>query len=161
MRKHWHIDKTRETFHHHAIDASIIAATPFLNIWKKGGSIFPVKVNEGSIDIETGEILDDNQFDKSMYEQPYSGFVSEIMNADDRIKFSHQVDKKTNRSVSKATIYSTRTGKLAKEKKNQNILWPRLKISMMLKNIRRLRTSTTKIKQNFYYLNTICKVLKD
>jgi len=105
MRKHWHIDKTRETFHHHAIDASIIAATPFLNIWKKGGSIFPVKMSESSIDIETGEILDDNQFDKSMYEQPYNGFVSEIMNADDRIKFSHQVDKKINRSVSNETIY--------------------------------------------------------
>lgn len=117
MRKHWHIDKTRETFHHHAIDASIIAATPFLNMWKKGGSIFPVKVGEESIDIDTGEILDDKKFDKIMYEQPYNGFVTEIMNADDRIKFSHQVDKKMNRKVSDATIYSTRIGQLVKDKK--------------------------------------------
>lgn len=117
MRKHWHIDKTRETYHHHAIDASIIASTPFLNIWKKGGSIFPVKVGETSIDIETGEILDDKEFDKALYEQPYNGFVDEIMNADDRIKFSHQVDKKMNRKVSDATIYSTRFGQLAKDKK--------------------------------------------
>jgi len=127
MRKHWHIDKTRETFHHHAIDASIIAATPFLNMWKKGSSIFPVKVNEESIDIETGEILDDKKFDKIMYEQPYNGFVSEIMNADDRIKFSHQVDKKMNRKVSKATIYSTRSGKLAKDKKESEYVIAKVK----------------------------------
>ncbi|MQS75770.1 type II CRISPR RNA-guided endonuclease Cas9 [Companilactobacillus halodurans] len=127
MRKHWHIDKTRDTFHHHAIDASIIASTPFLNIWKKSGSIFPVKVNEESIDIETGEILDDKEFDKNLYEQPYNGFVSEIMNADDRIKFSHQVDKKTNRKVSDATIYSTRSGQLAKDKKPSEYIVAKVK----------------------------------
>ena len=127
MRKHWHIDKTRETFHHHAIDASIIAATPFLKMWKKGGTIFPVKVGEESIDIETGEILDDKKFDKIMYEEPYNGFVSEIMNADDRIKFSHQVDKKMNRKVSDATIYSTRIGKLAKDKKDTEYIVAKVK----------------------------------
>ncbi len=127
MRKHWHIDKTRETFHHHAIDASIIAATPFLRMWKKGGTIFPVKVGEESIDIETGEILDDKNFDKAMYEEPYSGFVSEIMNADDRIKFSHQVDKKMNRKVSKATIYSTRKAKLGKDKKDSDYVLAKIK----------------------------------
>lgn len=117
MRKHWDINKTRETFHHHAIDASIIAATPFLNMWKKGSSIFPEKVGEESIDIQTGEILDDKQFDKVMYKEPYEGFLDDIRNADDRIKFSHQVDKKMNRKVSDATIYSTRMGQLAKDKK--------------------------------------------
>jgi len=127
MRKHWHIDKTRETFHHHAIDASIIAATPFLRMWKKGGSIFPVKVGEESIDIETGEILDDKKFDEVMYEQPYNGFVSEIMNADDRIKFSHQVDKKMNRKVSDATIYSTRMGRIAKDKKDAEYIIDKVK----------------------------------
>lgn len=127
MRKHWHIDKTRETFHHHAIDASIIAATPFLKMWKRGGTIFPVKVGEESIDIETGEILDDKKFDKIMYEEPYNGFVSEIMNADGRIKFSHQVDKKMNRKVSDATIYSTRTGKLAKDKKDAEYIVAKVK----------------------------------
>lgn len=127
MRKHWHIDKTRETYHHHAIDASIIAATPFLKMWKKGGTIFPVKVGEESIDIETGEILDDKKFDKIMYEEPYNGFVSEIMNADDRIKFSHQVDKKMNRKVSDATIYSTRIGKLAKDKTDAEYIVDKVK----------------------------------
>ncbi|WCG35033.1 type II CRISPR RNA-guided endonuclease Cas9 [Companilactobacillus farciminis] len=127
MRKHWHIDKTRETFHHHAIDASIIAAIPFLRMWKKGSTIFPTKVNETSIDIETGEILDDKEFDKKMYEEPYNGFVSEIMNADDRIKFSHQVDKKMNRKVSDATIYSTRIGKLAKDKKDAEYVVAKVK----------------------------------
>lgn len=127
MRKHWHINKTRDTFHHHAIDASIIAATPFLNMWKKGGTIFPVKVGEESIDIETGEILDDKQFDKAMYEQPYNGFVDELMNADDRVKFSHQVDKKMNRKVSNATIYSTRVGQLAKDKKEAEYVVAKVK----------------------------------
>ncbi|WP_338233081.1 type II CRISPR RNA-guided endonuclease Cas9 [Companilactobacillus muriivasis] len=127
MRKHWHINKTRDTFHHHAIDASIIAATPFLNMWKKGGTIFPVKVGEESIDIETGEILDDKQFDKTMYEQPYNGFVDELMNADDRVKFSHQVDKKMNRKVSNATIYSTRVGQLAKDKKEAEYVVAKVK----------------------------------
>ncbi len=117
MRKHWDINKTRETFHHHAIDASIIAATPFLNMWKKGSSIFPENVGEESIDIQTGEILDDKQFDKIMYKEPYEGFLDDIRNADNRIKFSHQVDKKMNRKVSDATIYSTRMGQLAKDKK--------------------------------------------
>ncbi|AYE37686.1 type II CRISPR RNA-guided endonuclease Cas9 [Companilactobacillus zhachilii] len=117
MRKHWDINKTRETFHHHAIDASIIAATPFLNMWKKGSSIFPNKVGEESIDIQTGEILDDKRFDKVMYKEPYEGFLDDVRNADGRIKFSHQVDKKMNRKVSDATIYSTRMGQLAKDKK--------------------------------------------
>ncbi|WP_334329020.1 type II CRISPR RNA-guided endonuclease Cas9 [Companilactobacillus sp. HBUAS59699] len=127
MRKHWHINKTRETFHHHAIDASIIAATPFLRIWKKGASMFPVKVEGNSVDIETGEILDDKSFDKEVYEQPSNGFVDELMNADDRIKFSHQVDKKMNRKVSDATIYSTRMGKLAKDKKDSEYVLSKIK----------------------------------
>jgi len=127
MRKHWRINKTRDTFHHHAIDASIIAATPFLNMWKKGGTIFPVKMGEESIDIETGEILDDKQFDKTMYEQPYNGFVDEVMNADDRVKFSHQVDKKMNRKVSNATIYSTRMGQLSKDKKEAEYVIAKVK----------------------------------
>lgn len=117
MRKHWHLNKTRDTFHHHAIDASVIAATPFLRMWKKGTTIFPRKVEETTIDIETGEILEDKHFDETLYKEPYSGFVSELDNAWDRIKFSHQVDKKVNRKVSDSTIYSTRMGQLAKGKK--------------------------------------------
>lgn len=116
MRKHWHLNKTRDTFHHHAIDASVIAATPFLRIWKKGVTIFPRKIEETAIDIETGEILEEKDFKKDLYDQPYAGFVAELDNAEDRIKFSHQVDKKVNRKVSNATIYSTRQGQLAKDK---------------------------------------------
>ncbi len=149
MRKHWHIDKTRETFHHHAIDASIIAATPFLRMWKKGGTIFPVKVGEESIDIETGEILDDKKFDKVMYEEPYNGFVSEIMNADDRIKFSHQVDKKMNRKVSDATIYSTRTGKLAKDKKDAEYIVAKVKDIYSVDGFKKFKKVYDKDKSKF------------
>ncbi|WP_334352766.1 type II CRISPR RNA-guided endonuclease Cas9 [Companilactobacillus sp. HBUAS56257] len=127
MRKHWNINKTRDTFHHHAIDASIIAATPFLNMWKKGSTIFPKNVGESSIDITTGEILDDKNFNKTMYSEPYAGFFNELNNADDRIKFSHQVDKKMNRKVSDATIYSTRKGQLAKDKQESEYVVGKIK----------------------------------
>ncbi|WP_125714638.1 type II CRISPR RNA-guided endonuclease Cas9 [Companilactobacillus kedongensis] len=150
MRKHWHINKTRETFHHHAIDASIIASTPFLNIWKKGASIFPVKVEgDNTVDIETGEIIDDKTFDKEVYEQPYNGFVDELMNADDRIKFSHQVDKKMNRKVSDSTIYSTRSGMLAKDKEESEYIVGKIKNIYDYKEYVRFKKICDKDKSKF------------
>ncbi|MCH4010266.1 type II CRISPR RNA-guided endonuclease Cas9 [Companilactobacillus sp.] len=127
MRKHWRLNKTRDTFHHHAIDASIIASTPFLRMWKKGGSIFPRQVNEATIDIETGEILDDKSFNEEMYQLPYSGFVEQLDNAESRVKFSHQVDKKVNRKVSNSTIYSTRMAALAKDKNESEYVLAKIK----------------------------------
>lgn len=127
MRKHWHLNKTRDTYHHHAIDASIIASTPFLRMWKKGGSIFPRQVDETTIDIDTGEILDEKQFSDEMYQEPYSGFVEQLDHAEDRVKFSHQVDKKVNRKVSNATIYSTRVAALEKDKEESEYVLAKIK----------------------------------
>ncbi|WP_125590553.1 type II CRISPR RNA-guided endonuclease Cas9 [Companilactobacillus jidongensis] len=127
MRKHWHIYKSRETYYHHAIDASIIAATPFLKIWEKGATMFPDKIVGNSIDIETGEILDDKTFDKVTYVEPYVGFVEELNNSDKRVKFSHQVDKKMNRKVSDATLYSTRIAKLSKDKQESEYVVSKIK----------------------------------
>ncbi|KRK79818.1 type II CRISPR RNA-guided endonuclease Cas9 [Companilactobacillus nodensis] len=127
LRKHWHINKTRDTFHHHAIDASIIAATPFLRIWKKDASLFPMHVSENTVDIETGEILNDTEFKKDFYGLPYSSFIEELNGADDRIKFSHQVDRKMNRKVSDATIYSTRKGMLNKDKEETDYVLGKIK----------------------------------
>ncbi|NVY96869.1 type II CRISPR RNA-guided endonuclease Cas9 [Lactobacillus sp. DCY120] len=116
MRKHWHLNKSRETFHHHAVDASIIAVTPFLRVWKKGRTIFPVKVGERTIDIETGELLDDQDFAHDLLAEPYNNFVTQLQKIEPKIKFSHQVDKKMNRRVSKDTIYSVRSTQLGKDK---------------------------------------------
>lgn len=127
MRKHWKLNKTRETYHHHAVDASVIAATPFLNLWKKSGSMIPTKVGENNLDIETGEILDENTFENSLYEQPYTGFINELLNADDKIKFSHQVDKKNNRKISDATLYSTRKAQLSKDKTEDDYVVAKVK----------------------------------
>ncbi|MDR5650820.1 hypothetical protein, partial [Staphylococcus nepalensis] len=35
LRHKWGIEKTRETYHHHAVDALIIAASSQLRLWKK------------------------------------------------------------------------------------------------------------------------------
>ncbi|WP_125714640.1 type II CRISPR RNA-guided endonuclease Cas9 [Companilactobacillus kedongensis] len=115
MRKYWQIKNSRETYHYYAIDASIIAAMPFLTIWKHGFSMFPNSLDGDVLDIKLGEILSTREYLKYTYQEPYSGFESELKNSDDRVKFSHQIDKKMNRKISDSTVYSTRFGKLAKD----------------------------------------------
>lgn len=119
LRNKWHlnIEKTRETHYHHAVDASIIAASPMLKLWKRSETIIPQKVGENLIDTETGEIIDDQQYKEEIYELPYERFASEVRNQDKLVKFSHQVDKKVNRKVSDATIYATRSTCLDNDKK--------------------------------------------
>nr|WP_245994797.1 type II CRISPR RNA-guided endonuclease Cas9 [Companilactobacillus furfuricola] len=116
MRKHWKINKSRDSYYHHAIDASIIAATPFLKIWKKGATLFPKKVSENELDISVGEIISDKEYDAAIYKEPYAGFFKELKNQEQNVKFSYQVDKKMNRTISNATIYSTRKAKLSNDK---------------------------------------------
>lgn len=122
MRKHWRLQKSRETYYHHAVDASIIAATPFLNIWKKGASMFPKKVQENFIDIDTGEIISENQFDDNFYQPPFLNFDEQLRTIDSQVKFSHQVDKKMNRRVSNDTIYSVRQAQLPKDKAKEEYI---------------------------------------
>ena len=94
-----------EDFRHHAVDAMIccysIAALK--------------KFNQQYINIETGEILNREEYfnsdknEKALY-LPESGFEirKKIMIAEKNIKFSHKVDRKVNRSISDQTIYGTR-----------------------------------------------------
>ena len=35
LREKWNINKSRDTHHHHAIDAAVIAVSPMLNLWGK------------------------------------------------------------------------------------------------------------------------------
>lgn len=119
LRKKWNIPKSRDTHHHHAVDATLIASTPKLNLWqKKGDLIIPQKVNSEVVDLETGEIFDDQDYNKLITLPFIDNFANTVRHLENsgRIKFNHQVDKKMNRQVSDATIYSTRQAQLQKDK---------------------------------------------
>ena len=120
LRKKWNIPKSRDTHHHHAVDATLIASTPKLNLWsKKGDLIIPQKVNSEIVDFETGEIFDDKSYSELITLPFIENFANTVRHLENsgRIKFNHQVDKKMNRQVSDATIYSTRQAQLQKDKK--------------------------------------------
>lgn len=132
MRKKWNssggLSKTRETHHHHAIDASIIASFPLLRAFDKAVKLL-------DIDEETGEILQDKEAVKKAREsellkqwavikdKEFENLVDEFYNfplfkqvelandidhPENPVKFSHRVDKKANRAVANQTIYGTR-----------------------------------------------------
>lgn len=124
LRNKWHLnlEKTRDTHYHHAIDASIIAASPMLKLWKRSETIVPKKVGENLVDTETGEIIGNVQYKEEVYQLPYERFADEVRNQEKIVKFSHQVDKKMNRKVSDATIYSTRSASVGKDKKEHDYI---------------------------------------
>lgn len=132
MRKKWNrvggLAKTRDTHHHHAIDASIIASFPLLKAFDKAIKLI-------DIDKETGEILKDKEavkkareaelltqwavqnekefekLDSEIFDFPLFKDVelaNDIDNPENPVKFSHRVDKKANRAVANQTIYGTR-----------------------------------------------------
>lgn len=119
LRRHWGIDKTRDTYHHHAVDALIIAASSQLNLWKKQKNTLVSYSEDQLLDIETGELISDDEYKESVFKAPYQHFVDTLRSKEfeDSILFSYQVDSKFNRKISDATIYATRKAKLDKEKK--------------------------------------------
>ncbi|WP_455457241.1 type II CRISPR RNA-guided endonuclease Cas9 [Streptococcus salivarius] len=119
LRRHWGIDKTRDTYHHHAVDALIIAASSQLNLWKKQKNTLVSYSEDQLLDIETGELISDDEYKESVFKAPYQHFVDTLKSKEfeDSILFSYQVDSKFNRKISDATIYATRNAKLDKEKK--------------------------------------------
>lgn len=119
LRRHWGIDKIRDTYHHHAVDALIIAASSQLNLWKKQKNTLVSYSEDQLLDIETGELISDDEYKESVFKAPYQHFVDTLKSKDfeDSILFSYQVDSKFNRKISDATIYATRKAKLDKEKK--------------------------------------------
>ncbi len=130
LRRKWHIDKIRDTYHHHAVDALIIAASGQLRFWKKQGSIlFENYLIERKVDMGMGEILSDNVYKEEVFKPPYEGFVQTISNPgfEDEILFSYQVDSKVNRTLSDATIYATRSAKLIKDTKEQTYVLGKIK----------------------------------
>lgn len=119
LRRHWGIDKIRDTYHHHAVDALIIAASSQFNLWKKQKNTLVSYSEDQLLDIETGELISDDEYKESVFKAPYQHFVDTLKSKDfeDSILFSYQVDSKFNRKISDATIYATRKAKLDKEKK--------------------------------------------
>lgn len=119
LRRHWGIEKTRDTYHHHAVDALIIAASSQLNLWKKQKNTLVNYSENQLLDIEAGELISDDEYKESVFKAPYQHFVDTLKSKEfeDSILFSYQVDSKFNRKISDATIYATRKAKLDKEKK--------------------------------------------
>lgn len=151
LRKKWGdaLDKTRETYHHHAIDATLCAVTPFVRI-----SPFVYKYNEEDqtkwmeyISEKTGEkiIIPYHEYKKmktderKSYRPQWDNFIPSIYpdKLYPRIKFSHKIDTKPNRNVSDETIYSTRVKSVTKKKKGELL---RIKQEMVLGKIKDIYT---------------------
>ena len=129
LRRHWGIDKTRDTYHHHAVDALIIAASSQLNLWKKQKNTLVSYSEDQLLDIETGELISDDEYKESVFKAPYQHFVETLKSKEfeDSILFSYQVDSKFNRKISDATIYATRQAKVGKDKKDETYVLGKIK----------------------------------
>ncbi|MBZ2072524.1 type II CRISPR RNA-guided endonuclease Cas9 [Streptococcus sanguinis] len=131
LRRKWRIDKSRETYHHHAVDALIIAASSQLRLWKKRNNpLFSYKDNQ-FVDSETGEIITftEDEYKELVFRAPYDHFVDTLSSKkfEDSILFSYQVDSKYNRKISDATIYATRKAKLGKDKSEETYVLGKIK----------------------------------
>lgn len=104
IRRRARLNKDRDSsYAHHAIDALIVASIGKLPIFK---FFHNFGVNDSGIfyDRKTGEVLTEEEFfSEDMYK-----FVRSLMNYESKIKYSHKVDRKGNRTISNQTIYSTR-----------------------------------------------------
>ena len=129
LRRHWEIEKTRDTYHHHAVDALIIAASSQLNLWKKQKNTLVNYSENQLLDIETGELISDDEYKESVFKAPYQHFVDTLKSKEleDSILFSYQVDSKFNRKISDATIYATRQAKVGKDKKDETYVLGKIK----------------------------------
>ncbi|MBZ2039787.1 type II CRISPR RNA-guided endonuclease Cas9 [Streptococcus sanguinis] len=131
LRRKWRIDKSRETYHHHAVDALIIAASSQLRLWKKWNNPLISYKDNQFVDSETGEIitLTDDEYKELVFRAPYDYFVDMLGSKkfEDSILFSYQVDSKYNRKISDATIYATRKAKLGKDKSEETYVLGKIK----------------------------------
>lgn len=131
LRRKWKIDKTRDTYHHHAVDALIIAASSQLRLWKKQGNPL-ISYKDGQfVDPETGEILSltNDEYKELVFQPPYEHFVETLKSKkfENSILFSYQVDSKYNRKISDATIYATRQAQLGKDKSEETYVLGKIK----------------------------------
>lgn len=133
------LNKTRDTHHHHAIDASIIASFPLVHAFSDYVTVVDNADEEtGEIGVSTAEwknfVISNDEFKAKIGELKKSmkRFSEQLYLANDighfevdkggkkkfiedsekiknnLIKISHRVDKKTNRKIADATIYSSK-----------------------------------------------------
>lgn len=145
LRKKVKLDKTRETFHHHAIDASLMAVIPNIEFFKERKEWLPKSANEEVVEVEVSEeeTMPEKEFKvkmclpetfiqdvqtlqrNSFAKEEVSGPQTRERNL--KIKFSHQVDQKMNRKVADDTIYGTRQAQLGKDKKEETYVIGKIK----------------------------------
>ena len=92
LRRKWGLEKSRETYHHHAVDALIIAASSQLRLWKKQNNPLSSYKEGQFVDQETGEIisLSDDEYKELVFKAPYDHFVDTLKSKEfeDSILFS-------------------------------------------------------------------------
>lgn len=104
LRRRARFDKEREENHaHHAIDALIVAAIGRMKIFDFFIT-FDMDETGAVINRETGEILTEEE----MFDNKFINFLRNLRNYESKVKYSHKVDRKPNRSISNQTIYGTR-----------------------------------------------------
>jgi len=104
LRRRAKLNKDRDESHaHHAIDALIVAAIGRMPLLEQFKAID--MNNEGIVvDKDTGEILDDGD----LFNSPTIKFLRGLRQYENKVKYSHKVDRKPNRTMTKQTLYSTR-----------------------------------------------------
>ena len=108
LRSRWGIEKDRdESFEHHGVDATIVAATYMLG-QSEGTVRNPFLQQLGRYDKKLWKVVSDKEYDKEVYRLPWQGFIADLDKATDKIKYSHKIDTKVNRTIADATLYSTR-----------------------------------------------------
>lgn len=108
IRKKWGIEKDRdESFEHHAVDATIVAASYMLG-QSEDTIRNPFLQKIGKYDKNLWKIISNRDYDRQVYRLPWEEFKKDLNNATKKIKYSHKIDTKVNRKISDATIYSTR-----------------------------------------------------
>lgn len=104
LRRRTKLRKDRDAGHaHHAIDALIVAGVGRMPLFEQLKQT-TFNIEGVAVDTETGEIIDPTQ----VFDNHSLKFVSQLRNYEDKIKYSHKVDRKPNRTMSNQTIYSTR-----------------------------------------------------
>jgi len=108
FRKRARIEKDRdESFHHHAVDALIVAGIKKMQLFDHVLAVSLQKVDEETVTVHsgTGEVLtiaNENEY----FDSDFLAFVKHLRDTvKDTVKYSHKIDRKPNRNLSDQTIY--------------------------------------------------------
>jgi CRISPR-associated endonuclease Csn1 len=160
LRRRARLNKDRdEGYAHHAIDALIVAAIgrmPVFNFFKE----FDMKEEGVVFNKNTGEIIDDDKF----VDHSFISFLRNLLNYEPKLRYSHKVDRKINRTMSNQTIYGTR--KLEGEKyylgKSGNIYeLDKNSVAALIKRINKNPDSFLIARNNPDLFHLIQKIIKE